>query len=324
MLCMRPPLRANMAKATSLNLLQSRGGSLHLPLFQNGACPFPSTPLLSVLMLVTHTVREIVPILPRLRIVAVAMQGLQVRRAAIAAIAIDMIDFNPIVVVKEQPTVGTAPTLLFEQRRQSRTDPWVPSLSRAPIDPVPIIGTAVASDFDMPGDGDLTMEMEVPGMRSSSRRGKGEAGAHPVPVSLYHPRGGFGRVTSVCPTPELGPSEGVEASIDGLAHPDAVVVCPAPDGRVELTDRLALRQGPGAANDPSELREMRLDVGLGRFDQGFIPEALAARTFARLVFSYPVLADVKPQKLEPRVFSFEGVTDVAFGFIQCQVVLVRV
>ena len=63
---------------------------------------------------------------------------------------------------------------------------------------------------------------------------------------------------------------------------------------------------------------MRLDVGLGRFDQGFIPEALAARTFARLVFSYSVLADVKPQKLEPRVFSFEGVTDVAFGFIQCQ------
>ena len=59
------------------------------------------------------------------------------------------------------------------------------------------------------------------------------------------------------------------------------------------------------------LREMRLDVGLGRFDQGFIPGALAARTFARLVFSYPVLADVKPQKLEPRVFSFEGVTDVA-------------
>ena len=27
----------------SLNLLQSRGGSLHLPLLQNGACPFPST-----------------------------------------------------------------------------------------------------------------------------------------------------------------------------------------------------------------------------------------------------------------------------------------
>ena len=42
------------------SICYSRGGSLHLPLFQNGACPFPSTPLLSVLMLVAHTVREIV------------------------------------------------------------------------------------------------------------------------------------------------------------------------------------------------------------------------------------------------------------------------
>ena len=63
---------------------------------------------------------------------------------------------------------------------------------------------------------------------------------------------------------------------------------------------------------------MLLDVGLRRFDQGFIAEALAARTFARLVFAHPVLADVKPQKLTPWVFSFEGVTDVAFGLIQCQ------
>jgi hypothetical protein len=86
----------DLAKKISLNVLQSRGGSLHLPLFQNGACPFPSTPLLSVLMLVTHTVREIVPMLPRLRIVAVSMQRLEVRHACIAAVAIDMINFNPI------------------------------------------------------------------------------------------------------------------------------------------------------------------------------------------------------------------------------------
>ena len=88
-------------------------------------------------MLVTHTVREIVPMLPRLRIVAVSMQRLEVRHACITAIAIDMINFNPILIVEEQPTVGTAPTLLFEQRRQSRTAPGVPSLSRAPIDPIP-------------------------------------------------------------------------------------------------------------------------------------------------------------------------------------------
>ena len=103
--------------------------------------------------------------LPRLRIVAVSMQRLEVRHACMTAIAIDMIDFNPILVVEEQPTGGTAPPLLFEQRRQSRTDPRVPSLSRAPIDPIPIIGTAIAPDFDMPGDGDLTMGMEVPALR---------------------------------------------------------------------------------------------------------------------------------------------------------------
>ena len=146
--------------------LQSRGGSLRLPLLQNGACPFPSTPLLRVLMLVTHTVRERVPMLPRLRIVAVSMQRLEVRHACMTAIAIDMINLNPILIVEEQPTGGTAPPLLFEQRRQSRTAPRVPSLSRAPIDPIAIIGTAGAPDFDMPGDGDLTVGVEVPGMRS--------------------------------------------------------------------------------------------------------------------------------------------------------------
>src|SRR5919109_4217004 len=97
----------------SLNLLQSRGGSLRLPLFQNGACPFPSTPLLSVLRLVTHTVRERVPMLPRLRIVAVSMQRLEVRGACIAAVAVDVVGFDPIVVVEEKPPVGTAPPLLF-------------------------------------------------------------------------------------------------------------------------------------------------------------------------------------------------------------------
>ena len=52
-------------------------------------------------MLVTHTVRERVPMLPRLRIVAVSMQRLEVRHACVTAIAIDMINFNPILIVEE-------------------------------------------------------------------------------------------------------------------------------------------------------------------------------------------------------------------------------
>jgi hypothetical protein len=54
-------------------LLQSIGGSLRLPLLQNGACPLPCTPLLSVLMRVTHTDREVLTMFPSFRIMAVSM-----------------------------------------------------------------------------------------------------------------------------------------------------------------------------------------------------------------------------------------------------------
>ena len=103
--------------------------------------------------------------LPRLRIVAVSMQRVEVRHACVTAIAIAMVHFHPIRIVAEQPPGGTAPPLLFEQCRQSRTDPGVPSLSCAPIDPIAIIGTAGAPDFDMPGDGDLTRGLEMPGVQ---------------------------------------------------------------------------------------------------------------------------------------------------------------
>ena len=68
-----------------------------LPLLQNGACPFPCTQLLSVLMLVTPTPREIVPLLPRFRVVAVSMQRLQIGRARIASITTDVVDLDPVV-----------------------------------------------------------------------------------------------------------------------------------------------------------------------------------------------------------------------------------
>ena len=99
--------------------LQSIGGSLRLPLLQNGACLFPGTPLLSVLMFVAHTPREIVSILPRFRIVAVAMERLQIAIARIAPITIHMIDLNAVIMVEAQLTIPTAPVLLFEELGQS-------------------------------------------------------------------------------------------------------------------------------------------------------------------------------------------------------------
>src|SRR5262247_1914817 len=100
-------------------LLQSIGGALRLPLLQNGACPFPGTPLLSVLMLVPHTPREIVSTFPRFRIVAVSMKRLQIAIARIASITIHMIDLDPVIMVEAQLTVSTVPVLLFEELGQS-------------------------------------------------------------------------------------------------------------------------------------------------------------------------------------------------------------
>ena len=68
-------------------------------------------------MLGTHTAREIVAVLPRFRIVAVSMERLQVRRARIEVITIAVLNLDLVILLEEQPTIATAPTLLFQQLR---------------------------------------------------------------------------------------------------------------------------------------------------------------------------------------------------------------
>src|SRR5688572_15169288 len=101
-------------------------------------------------MLVTHTWREIVSMLPRFRIMAVSMQRLQICIARIAMIPIDMVHLDSVVMLEEQSTVTTSASLRFEQPRQFGTDHGMPSLSGAPVHPIAVIGTAIALDVDMP------------------------------------------------------------------------------------------------------------------------------------------------------------------------------
>jgi hypothetical protein len=199
------------------------------------------------------------------------MERLSVGKARIVSISIDVIDLDLVILLEEQPTIATAPTLLFQQLRQAWTDVRVPSLSRAPVHPIAIIGTAIALDLHMPRNRHLTMGMEVDGVWSSGWGGEGTAGVEPMPVPLNHPPDGLGRVSSMCPAAELNPRQVIKPRIHGFAHTDAVVVRPPSDCGVELTDEFALGQGLRAANDPSQLRQMRLDIGLGRFDQGLVP-----------------------------------------------------
>ena len=103
-------------------------------------------------MLVTQTWREIVPRLPRFRIVAVSMKRLQISVARIAVVSIDMIYLNPVVMLEEQPTVATSAALLLKQPGQSSIDTGVSALSRAPVHPIAIIGTTVTLDLHVPSN----------------------------------------------------------------------------------------------------------------------------------------------------------------------------
>jgi hypothetical protein len=313
----RRPTAATRWRMSRFRRLQSIGGALRLPLLQNGACDFRLTPLLSMLMLVTQTWRERGPLLPRLRIVAVSMQRLQVRRARITVVTIAMVHLNPVVMVEAQSTTATASVLLCEPPGQSCTDVGVAALSRAPVDPVPLRGTAVALDLHMPGHGHLAVGQQGHGIGVSGRGGTGETGAYAMPVPPDGPGGGCPRVSPACPVAERDPGEVIEPGVDGVAHSNAGVVGPSPHGGVALADQLPLRQGLPALDEPSKRGAMVLHLDCGGCDQGCEPETpMASRAFACLVCADPILPDVQSQTLTPGLIAFSGLPHAPFGFMQ--------
>ena len=178
--------------------------------------------------------------LPRLRIMAVSMERLQIAIARIVSITIDVIDFNPVIMLEAQLTIATAAVLLFEELGQAWTGIRVPASSRTPIHPIAIIGTAIVPDLHMAGNGHLTVGEEMLRLWVRSRCGKGETIAPAMPVAVPDPSGGFGWVSSVCPAAELFPRELIEPSKGDLTHADAVIVRPSPNFGVELVDQRTL------------------------------------------------------------------------------------
>jgi hypothetical protein len=235
-------------------LSQSIGGSLRLPLLQNGACPFPCTPLLRVLMLVTQTDREVLRMFPGFRIMAVSMSGLEIAIARIPSMPTDMVNLQLVTRLEEQPTIGTAPALPFEQGGEAGTDRRVASPSRAPIDPISIVRTPIACDLGVPQTGDLTMGGEIHLAFGGGRCGKHPAGVPSRPVPVIHLSGRGVGVSSACPVAELHPREMIHPTEGGLAHPGPIIMSPTADFGVELTDQGRLGPGPTAAHDPPELR----------------------------------------------------------------------
>ena len=178
--------------------------------------------------------------LPRFRIMAVSMERLQIRVARISAVPINVIHFDPVVMLEEQSTAPTATLLRFEQLGQSRTGTWMPSLPATPVHPIPIVGAAVALNLDMPFDRHLTMSVKVNGVSAGGRCGKGATGADPMPVPFDDPSDSFGGMSSMCPVAELDPDQVIQSCISDLTDPSAVVIGPAPNFGIELIDQRAL------------------------------------------------------------------------------------
>jgi hypothetical protein len=63
---------------------------------------------------------------------------------------------------------------------------------------------------------------------------------------------------------------------------------------------------------------MRLDIGLGRFDQGLEPQAVARGVAPCVVCAHPILPDVKPQEVTSRLIALQGGMEAPFGLVPCQ------
>ena len=94
---------------------------------------------------------------PRFRVVAVSMKRLQIDVARIAAIPVDMIHLNPVVMLEDQPAEATTSALHLEQLCQSQIGIRMPSLSCTPVHPVTIVRAAVTSHLDVSRDRYRTM-----------------------------------------------------------------------------------------------------------------------------------------------------------------------
>ena len=231
----------------------------------------------------------------------------------------ERVNLKLVVMLEEQPAIGTAPALPVEQGGPSEADHRVASPSGAPIDPIPIVRTPMACDLGVPQAGDRTMRGEIHLTLRGGRCGNHSAGVPSRLVPVVDPPSRGVGVSPACPVAEIHPREMLHPTAGGLTHPGAEIIGPTSDREVELADQGRLGPCPPPATDLPELRQMRLDVDLGGCDQRVEPEPLVAPgSFPGLMGSHPLLTDVKPQNVHAGLIAFPGVAAVSFGHVQRQ------
>jgi hypothetical protein len=248
---------------------------------------------------------------PGVRLMAVSRSDVERARAGMPSRPTDRVHLQRVVLWEEQPTVGTAPTLPCEPGGPAGTDCRVASPSGAPRDPIPSVGTPMACDRGVPQTGALTRRGESDLALRGGRWGEPPAGVPSRPVPVIHPPGRGGGVSPAGPVAERHPREMIHPTAGGWTHPGARSMGPAAARGVALAAPGGLGPGPPAAHDPPELRQMRLDGGLGGCEQRVDPEPrVASGAVPGVVGSHPRLTEGEPQTVPAGRIAFPGVADV--------------
>src|SRR2546426_259516 len=158
---------------------------------------------------------------PGFHVMAMSMYGLEIDRAGVSSIPIDMVDLKLVSMVEEQFTGGAAPALLCDQGGQSRPDRRVLPASLTPIHPIPIVRTPIACDFRVAQTGGVTMGGEGRLTRTGGWRGTHLAGFLSVPGPVRPPPCRFVGVSPARPGTPLHPGETIQATKGRLTYPSA-------------------------------------------------------------------------------------------------------
>jgi hypothetical protein len=126
-------------------------------------------------------------------------------------------------------------------------------------------------------------------------------------------------VSPACPGATLHPGETIQATQGRLTAPGAGVIGPTSYVGGELVQQGRL--GPVWTRPPAapQLREMGLHMGLGRCQQGVVPEVLMApRSFPCLGFPHSIRTDGATKPGHSRLIAFPGVAHRRFAAVPCQ------
>jgi hypothetical protein len=247
------------------------------------------------------------------------MERLQVRRARLAVLPVDMVHLDAVVIWEAQPTVPTPALWRGEHPRPCGAERWRPPLSCAPGHPIALVRTAMALDVDMPCHPHRAVRPKARRVRGRRRGGPGQAGAPSLPGAPGDPADRLTRRSPACPGAERDPGALIEPPGDGVPHPGAVVSGPAPAGGVERAPHQALRQGATACEAAPTLRQLVLHLGRGGGAQGVGPAAsMASRALPRWGLAHARLPPGTPQERHPGVSALPGLAPATFGRMETQ------